>query len=132
MKTLPPSRQRLLRAALSNSSAQRQARRRANNLMLEPVSWVGRFQSAGEACLRWPLHALASALLWPKLRRQLSGGRLAYPISGGGAIAPHIDAFFEAVKINADSALVRRNRLNLLSRIRTTCLSVADLTKVEG
>jgi glycyl-tRNA synthetase beta chain len=43
-----------------------------------------------------------------------------------------IDAFFEAVKINADSALVRRNRLNLLSRIRTTCLSVADLTKIEG
>ena len=43
-----------------------------------------------------------------------------------------IDEFFEAVKINADSALVRRNRLNLLSRIRTTCLSVADLTKVEG
>ena len=43
-----------------------------------------------------------------------------------------IDAFFEAVKINADSTLVRRNRLNLLSRIRTTCLSVADLTKVEG
>jgi long-chain acyl-CoA synthetase len=42
---------------------------------------------------------LASALLWPKLRRQLSGGRLAYPISGGGAIAPHIDAFFEAVGI---------------------------------
>ena len=43
-----------------------------------------------------------------------------------------IDAFFEGVKINADSSLVRRNRLNLLSRIRTTCLSVADLTKVEG
>ena len=43
-----------------------------------------------------------------------------------------IDEFFEAVKINADSALVRRNRLNLLSRIRTTCLSVADLTKVDG
>ena len=43
-----------------------------------------------------------------------------------------IDAFFEAVKINADSGLVRRNRLNPLSRIRTTCLSVADLTKVEG
>ena len=43
-----------------------------------------------------------------------------------------IDGFFEAVKINADSALVRRNRLNLLSRIRAICLSVADLTKVEG
>jgi long-chain acyl-CoA synthetase len=74
VKTFPPSRQRLLRAALSNSAAQRQALRRANDLMLEPVSWAGRFQAAGLACLRWPLHALASALLWPKVRRQLSGG----------------------------------------------------------
>ena len=99
VKTFPPSRQRLLRAALSNSAAQRQALRRANDLMLEPVSWAVRFQAAGVACLRWPLHALASVLLWPKVRRQLSGGQLAYPISGGGAIAPHIDAFFEAVGI---------------------------------
>ena len=38
-------------------------------------------------------------MIWPKLRLQLSGGQLAYPISGGGAIAPHIDAFFEAVGI---------------------------------
>ena len=43
-----------------------------------------------------------------------------------------IDLFFDAVKINADSAMIRRNRLNLLSRIRTTCLSVADLSKLEG
>ena len=43
-----------------------------------------------------------------------------------------IDAFFDAVQINADSEILRRNRLNLLSRIRTTCLSVADLTKIEG
>jgi glycyl-tRNA synthetase beta chain len=43
-----------------------------------------------------------------------------------------IDLFFEAVKINADSAMIRRNRLNLLNRIRTTCLSVADLSKLEG
>ena len=43
-----------------------------------------------------------------------------------------IDIFFETVKINADSAMIRRNRLNLLSRIRNTCLSVADLSKLEG
>ena len=43
-----------------------------------------------------------------------------------------IDAFFEAVQINADNQTIRRNRLNLLSRIRTLCLSVADLTKLEG
>lgn len=43
-----------------------------------------------------------------------------------------IDAFFTAVQINAENPVVRRNRLNLLSRIRQICLSVADLTKLEG
>uniref|UniRef100_UPI0035C806B8 glycine--tRNA ligase subunit beta n=1 Tax=Yoonia sp. TaxID=2212373 RepID=UPI0035C806B8 len=43
-----------------------------------------------------------------------------------------IDAFFTDVQVNADSELLRRNRLNLLSRIRNICLSVADLTKIEG
>jgi len=28
--------------------------------------------------------------------------------------------------------VIRRNRLNLLSRIRTVCLQAADLTRVEG
>jgi len=99
LKTFPPSRQKLLRRALANSAAQRLAWRRARALMLEPVSASDRLLAMAEAALRWPLHALASALIWPKLRLQLSGGQLAYPISGGGAIAPHIDAFFEAVGI---------------------------------
>ena len=43
-----------------------------------------------------------------------------------------IDAFFDAVQINADNSILRRNRLNVLHRIRTICLSVADLTKIEG
>ncbi|MBU2962983.1 glycine--tRNA ligase subunit beta [Citreicella sp. C3M06] len=43
-----------------------------------------------------------------------------------------IDAFFNAVQVNSDNQVVRRNRLNLLSRIRTTCLQVADLTRLEG
>ncbi|WP_299832416.1 glycine--tRNA ligase subunit beta [uncultured Roseobacter sp.] len=43
-----------------------------------------------------------------------------------------IDAFFEAVMINAENATVRRNRLNLLSRITKLCTSVADLTRIEG
>ncbi|APE43019.1 glycine--tRNA ligase subunit beta [Sulfitobacter alexandrii] len=43
-----------------------------------------------------------------------------------------IDAFFEAVQVNSDNGTIRRNRLNLLSRIRTTCTSVADLTRLEG
>ena len=43
-----------------------------------------------------------------------------------------VDAFFEAVQVNAESDVLRRNRLNLLSSIRSTCLQVADLTKIEG
>lgn len=53
-------------------------------------------------------------------------------MSAMAALRGPIDAFFEAVQINSDNEIIRRNRLNLLSRIRQTCLSVADLTKIEG
>lgn len=43
-----------------------------------------------------------------------------------------IDAFFNTVQVNDERQVVRRNRLNLLSRIRKICLSVADLNKIEG
>ncbi|MBK0329070.1 glycine--tRNA ligase subunit beta [Rhodobacteraceae bacterium F11138] len=48
-----------------------------------------------------------------------------------GLRAP-IDAFFENVQVNTDNQTLRRNRLNLLSQIRQICVSVADLTRVEG
>jgi len=48
------------------------------------------------------------------------------------ALRGPIDAFFTAVQVNDDRQVIRRNRLNLLSRIRKICLSVADLTKIEG
>ncbi|GGO27504.1 glycine--tRNA ligase beta subunit [Gemmobacter aquaticus] len=43
-----------------------------------------------------------------------------------------IDAFFTAVQINTENQILRRNRLNLLHRIRALVAQVADLTKVEG
>ncbi len=43
-----------------------------------------------------------------------------------------IDAFFEAVQVNADNPSVRRNRLNLLHRITQTCRAVAELSRIEG
>lgn len=48
------------------------------------------------------------------------------------ALRQPIDRFFTDVQVNAESQILRRNRLNLLSRIRTICLSVADLTRIEG
>ena len=43
-----------------------------------------------------------------------------------------VDAFFDAVQVNSESEILRRNRLNLLSQIRTICSQVADLTKLTG
>ncbi len=48
------------------------------------------------------------------------------------ALRAPIDAFFEAVQVNAESEIIRRNRLNLLHRIRSICTQVADLTLIEG
>jgi glycyl-tRNA synthetase beta chain len=48
------------------------------------------------------------------------------------ALRAPIDAFFEAVQVNAENEIVRRNRLNLLGQIRQICLGVADLTRIEG
>ena len=67
-----------------------------------------------------------------KIQQAMAAQDFATAMAAMATLRGPIDGFFEAVKINADSALVRRNRLNLLSRIRAICLSVADLTKVEG
>ncbi len=48
------------------------------------------------------------------------------------ALRAPIDTFFDAVQVNSDNSIIRRNRLNLLSRIRTICLQVADLTRLDG
>ncbi len=48
------------------------------------------------------------------------------------ALRGPVDAFFEDVQVNTDNDILRRNRLNLLSQIRSVCSSVADLAKIEG
>lgn len=48
------------------------------------------------------------------------------------ALREPIDAFFNAVQVNSENQIIRRNRLNLLSRIRSTCGLVADLTLLNG
>ncbi len=48
-----------------------------------------------------------------------------------GLRAP-IDAFFEAVQVNAENEVLRRNRLNLLHEITASCAKIADLSRIEG
>jgi len=53
-------------------------------------------------------------------------------VAAMAALRGPIDGFFEAVQINAENETLRRNRLNLLSQIRSICNSVADLSRIEG
>lgn len=43
-----------------------------------------------------------------------------------------VDDFFDKVTVNCDDAVLRENRLRLLSRIRATLNKVADFSKIEG
>jgi glycyl-tRNA synthetase beta chain len=43
-----------------------------------------------------------------------------------------VDAFFEAVMVNAEDAALRDNRLALLEQLRATMNRVADLSKLAA
>jgi len=68
----------------------------------------------------------------PKIDAAMQAEDFAAAMSAMAALRAPIDAFFEAVQINTDNQVVRRNRLNMLHTIRETCLKAADLTRLEG
>ena len=47
-------------------------------------------------------------------------------------LRPPVDAFFEKILVNAEDAAIRRNRLAMLSEIRSATLTVADFSKISG
>ena len=47
-------------------------------------------------------------------------------------LRPPVDAFFEKILVNAEDAAIRRNRLAMLSEIRSATLTVADFSKIAG
>lgn len=53
-------------------------------------------------------------------------------MGGMAALRAPVDAFLEAVQVNSEKEVVRRNRLNLLSQIRKVCGQVADLSLIEA
>ncbi|GAA0309332.1 glycine--tRNA ligase subunit beta [Rhodovulum strictum] len=111
--------------------------RRANNILTQAEAKDGVEYSFGadpkfaedpaETALFAALDA-AEAAIGPAMGAEDFAAAMAAMASLRGPI----DAFFEAVQINAENPILRRNRLNLLHRIRATCLSVADLTRIEG
>ncbi|ARE85100.1 glycine--tRNA ligase beta subunit [Roseovarius mucosus] len=74
--------------------------------------------------------ALATAE--PAIASALKSEDFARAMGAMAALRAPIDAFFTAVQVNAESQVIRRNRLNLLSSIRNICLQAADLGRIEG
>ncbi len=96
---MPRLRKTLIKGAISNSKAYRLARRKLYSLTIDSVSRLEKIISLIEILMRYPIHRISSIYLWPKILTKICGGRLRFPISGGGAIAPHIDSFFEALGV---------------------------------
>jgi glycyl-tRNA synthetase beta chain len=111
--------------------------KRANNILSQAEDKDGVEYSFG-ADVKWARDDTEIAL-FNALKTQgkaistaIEAEDFAAAMGGMAALRAPIDAFFEAVQVNAESDIVRRNRLNLLGQIRNICSEVADLTKVEG
>ena len=68
----------------------------------------------------------------PKIDAAMQAEDFAAAMGAMAALRAPVDAFFEAVQVNSDNEIVRRNRLNLLSQVRNTCARVADLGRIEA
>ncbi|MFV0386113.1 glycine--tRNA ligase subunit beta [Paracoccus sp. (in: a-proteobacteria)] len=68
----------------------------------------------------------------PAIRQAIATENFPAAMSAIAALRAPIDAFFEAVQVNADNPILRRNRLNLLSRIREAGRQIADFARIEG
>lgn len=111
--------------------------KRANNILSQAEAKDGveysfgadpKFAEGAEETALFAALDAAEAAIGPAMAAEEFGAAMA----AMAALRAPIDAFFTAVQINAGNEILRRNRLNLLSRIRQICLSVADLTKIEG
>ncbi|GGL71298.1 glycine--tRNA ligase subunit beta [Wenxinia marina] len=111
--------------------------RRANNILTQAEEKDGveysygadrKFAEADEERALFDALDAAEAKIGPAMQAE----NFAAAMAALADLRAPIDAFFEAVQVNAEAQVVRRNRLNLLSRIRRLCLDVADLRRLEG
>ena len=133
------NRAKALQAFLSTDDGENllQGFKRANNILSQAEDKDGVEYSYG-ADIQFAEEAEEKALFAAldkfeaPIAEAIRGEDFAAAMAGLAGLRAPIDAFFEAVQVNSDNDVVRRNRLNLLNRIRVLCGSVADLTKVEG
>ncbi len=137
--TLVVARARALDAVLRTEDGANlvQGFKRANNILTQAEAKDGveysfgadvKFAEGPEERALFDALDRAEAVIAPAMARE----DFAQAMAAMAGLRPAVDSFFTAVQVNADSPILRRNRLNLLHRIRAACLAVADLTKLEG
>jgi long-chain acyl-CoA synthetase len=96
----PASKQNLINRFLGISGKYVQARRVAQNLDLENLnpSMAERIAASIQQKAFSPLQALGEKIVYTKVR-EATGGRVKQLISGGGALAKHIDDFYEIIGV---------------------------------
>lgn len=96
----PQSKQKLVKFFLGISERYVIARRIAQGMYLENFNPPGteRLIAKITSILLAPLHALGDRLVYQKIR-QATGGKVKTLISGGGALAMHLDTFYEIINV---------------------------------
>ncbi|MCA3508965.1 MAG: glycine--tRNA ligase subunit beta [Rhodobacter sp.] len=111
--------------------------RRANNILTQAEDKDGveysygadpKFAETGAERALFAALDQAEAAITPALQSE----DFAAAMAAMAALRAPIDAFFTDVQVNSNNPVLRRNRLNLLHRIRSVCGQVADLARIEG
>ncbi len=87
-------------------------------------------QALGEPAEKALYAALEAAV--PEARAGVEKEDFAAAMKALSALRAPVDGFFENVLVNAEDAMLRRNRLLLLSRLVEASSAVADFSKIEG
>ena len=111
------------------------AKRAANILRIEEAKDGAKTGDVDAALLVEPAEsALAAALstTLPVVEKSLAEEDFSKAMQSLSALRAPVDAFFDAVIVNAPDPALRINRLNLLNQLRKSVQAVADFSKIEG
>ena len=100
LKKMPSKKQKLIKFLISNSSVFKRSLRKIRNLDINQITFNSKIPLMVSVFGRYPLHKLSTIFLWPNILRQLCGGKLKFPINGGGALPEHVDLFFESLGVD--------------------------------
>lgn len=94
----PPNKQKLVNFLLNNSRRYILAKRIVEGLSLSNMGPTSgeKLAAMAEMIYRWLGHQLAHKLVYSKVK-EATGGSIKQVISGGGALATHLDTFFEMI-----------------------------------